>query len=102
MDSKSRANQIILDVVKELNVHLPNERRLEESASGVLFGRNSKLTSLELVQLIVAVEEKIEVEFGTTITIADERAMSEESSPFATVGTLGEYVSQLLVERSNA
>ena len=44
------------------------------------------------------VEEKINAEFGTDITIADEDLLSKEKSPFSTLGTLIEYLRDLLKE----
>ena len=66
-----------------------------------LFGGNSKLDSLGLVNLIVAVEQNIEDEFDITITLADERSMSQKHSPFRTVGSLVDYIEMLLKEKLN-
>jgi len=64
-------------------------------------GSSSKLDSLGLINIIVAVENNIENEFDTTITLADERAMSQENSPFRTVGSLADYIELLLEEKLN-
>jgi len=90
--------QAIFRAVDEVNQELPEGQRLKKSLDTVLFGRSGVLDSLGLVNLIVAAEEKIEEEFGSTITIADERAMSQKNSPFRTIGTLVDYVSSLLEE----
>jgi len=90
--------QAIFRAVDEVNQGLPEGQRLKKSLDTVLFGRSGVLDSLGLVNLIVAAEEKIEEEFGITITIADERAMSRKNSPFRTIGTLVDYVSSLLEE----
>ena len=47
------------------------------------------------------VEEKINAEFGTDITIADENLLSKEKSPFSTLGTLIEYLEELLKEQES-
>jgi len=90
--------QAIFRAVDEVNQELPEGQRLKKSLDTVLFGRSGVLDSVGLVNLIVAAEEKIEEEFGSTITIADERAMSQKNSPFRTIGTLVDYVSSLLEE----
>ncbi len=90
--------QAVFRAVDEVNQELPEGQRLKKSLDTVLFGRSGVLDSLGLVNLIVAAEEKIEEEFGSTITIADERAMSQKNSPFRTIGTLVDYVSSLLEE----
>ena len=49
--------------------------------------------------MVVAVEQNIEDEFDVTIRLADERAMSLETSPFKTVGTLTDYIEMILEEK---
>ena len=67
-------------------------------ASFQLFGKHGELDSLDVVYLTVAIEEELEDTFDVSITLADERAMSQESSPFLTAGSLAAYVSVLLAE----
>jgi acyl carrier protein len=66
-----------------------------------IYGNDSRLDSLGLVNLIVAVEQNIEDEFDVNITIADERAMSQKHSPFTTIGSLANYIEMLLKEELN-
>ena len=54
---------------------------------------------MDLINLVVAVEQNIEDEFDVSITLADERAMSQETSPFKTVGTLTDYIEMILEEK---
>lgn len=98
MNAKQEATRLLYKGIDELNLNLQEERRLEKSSDTVLFGEFGRLDSLGLVRLIVATEEKIEEELGITIRIADERAMSDQRSPFKTVGSLIDYVSLLLSE----
>ena len=65
-----------------------------------LFGENGQLDSLGLINLIVAVEEQIEDDFGTPITLADDRALSQEMSPFRTFESLAGYIQLLLKEKT--
>ena len=64
----------------------------------LLFGETGLLDSVGLVSLIVAVEQEVEDDLGATIMLADERAMSQSSSPYRTVETLARYASQLVAE----
>lgn len=64
-----------------------------------LIGRKGVLTSLELVTLIVNIEQTLSDDHNISVTIADERAMSQEKSPFRTVGSLAEYISLLIQEQ---
>ncbi len=62
----------------------------------VLFGRDGVLDSMGLVTLIIAVEQEIEEKFDRTAGLADEKAMSQERSPYRSVSSLADYaVSQL-------
>ena len=92
---------IVFTTIDELNQNLIKEDQLEKSLETRLYGGNSKLDSLGLINLIVGVEQKINDEFDITITLADERAMSHETSPFRTVGTLTDYIEMLLGEKLN-
>ncbi len=44
------------------------------------------------MNLVVALEQRIEDEFGVSLTLADEKAMSYSRSPFRNVQTLRDYV----------
>ncbi len=63
----------------------------------ILFGRQSKLDSLDLVTLIVDLEQRIKSEFNVEISLSDENAMSQNDSPFQTVKSLAAYISGLEV-----
>lgn len=64
-----------------------------------LFGGSELLDSLGLVSVLMDVEQQVNDRLGLTITIADERAMSQERSPFRTVGSLTDYVLLLINEQ---
>ena len=57
-----------------------------------LIGREGILDSLGLVNLIVDVEEEVYARYQLTISLVDDRAMSQKHSPFATVGRLADYI----------
>jgi len=101
MSKNDRIKLVIMNSIEEINRQLENEHQLEKSTNTVLFGEDGKLDSLGLINLVVAVEQNIEDEFDVTITLADERAMSQETSPFRTVGTLTDYIEMLLGEKLN-
>lgn len=61
-----------------------------------LFGRAGLLDSLGLVSLVVAVEQAIADEYGVSVSLADDRALSQRNSPYRTVGSLAEYAASLL------
>lgn len=99
MVKNEKALKVIYSAIDDLNSQISEENRIEKNEATPLFGRSARLDSLELVKLIVAVEEKIKEEFGVSITLADEKAMSRETNPFETIGALAAYVSLLLEEK---
>ena len=88
----------IFDAMDEVNPQLNEGIELEKSVQTLLFGKSGVLDSNGLVILIVTIEEKIEDEFGVSLTIADEKALSQEKSPFISVETLADYLALLLIE----
>jgi acyl carrier protein len=93
---KEKITEVIYQCVDEINEGL--KKKIEKKPESILFGKEGNLDSLGLVNLIVSIEEKINDTFGKTITLADERAMSQKHSPFKTIGTLSEYIGKLLSE----
>jgi hypothetical protein len=61
-----------------------------------LFGGESLLDSLGLVSLIVQIEEEIEDKYNLSVVLADEKAMSRRTSPFAKVSYLVDYIFEIL------
>lgn len=61
-----------------------------------LFGGESLLDSMGLVSLIVLIEEEIEDKYNISVVLADEKAMSRRTSPFARVSYLVDYIFEIL------
>ena len=98
MPDNERIRKAVYAAVDELNQQLPGGVQIEKSLEAPLYGASGKLESLDFVTLIMEVEEKINAEFGTDITIADDNLLSKEKSPFSTLGTLIDYLQELLKE----
>lgn len=96
MITKNQIMEIILKSIDEINQQ--NDTHITKDANTKLFGGESDLDSLGLVNLITSIEGNIEELTGEYIPIADERAFSLESSPFKTVETLANYIEILLHE----
>jgi acyl carrier protein len=96
MADRERVQEAVYRAVDELNKQLPKGISVNKAPDAVLYGKTGKLESIDVVTLIMEVEDQIKAEFGRSITIADDRAMSLENSPFLTVGTLTDYVAELL------
>jgi acyl carrier protein len=93
---------LVLDVVAELNPTLPEPVKVDQGEAAALYGRSGVLDSIALVSLVVALEQLIEEEYGVSVSLADERAVSQSSSPFRTVGTLAKYAESRVQEAKRA
>jgi acyl carrier protein len=98
MTGDRRVLDAIHSAVDDLNEILDPDERLDKSPDVVLIGKDARLDSLGLVNLIVLVEEKIQQQFGVSITLVDERAMSQSKSPFRNLGSLANFVDEQLKE----
>lgn len=80
------------DINEENNINIIKDKETK------LFGSDSELDSILLVNLIVSVEESIEEKTDKYVPIADERAFSLEHSPFKNIETLANHIETLLNE----
>ena len=85
--------QAVYGAMRELRESgVPAADLAQASIETPLFGRHGILDSLGLVHLIVLVEDRVADLFGVNVTLADDKALSEQRSPFRTVGSLTDYV----------
>lgn len=71
------------------------EKQLTFAPETPLFGQGSPLDSLDLVLFLVEVEGLLAERFGLERPLSDDRAMSQQRSPFRTMETLAEYILSL-------
>ena len=76
-----------------------NKVRISESTTFYGSSNEAGLDSLELVTLVIDIEQKLESVYEITITLADDRAMSQRRSPFRSVGALTDYICQLIEDK---
>ncbi|MBN2106730.1 MAG: hypothetical protein JW832_04830 [Deltaproteobacteria bacterium] len=101
MSIESQVDQILFAAIQEINEQLPAGQTIAAEKSTLLFGREGVLDSLTLVNLIVAAEQKVQETLNISITLADDRAMSQKNSPFKSVESLANYIVMLVKEKSN-
>ncbi len=95
---QQKIEKIILEALKELSEELENESLNNPTSETKLYGGSGVLDSLALVSLITDLEDRISDEFEKDIILADEKAMSQRTSPFRSVETLTNYIQKLLEE----
>ena len=89
---------LVLEAVKEIGVDQDNESLKNATGDTRLFGEN--LDSMGIVFLVTDLESMITDELGVDLTLADERAMSQKTSPFRSVKTLAAYAQGLVDQES--
>jgi acyl carrier protein len=92
--------RIVFDALESLNQELGESARVTIGPTTPLFGPDAQLDSLSLVSVIVDVETALTLRWDAPISLTDDRAMSREISPFDDVGTLTDYILELLREVS--
>ena len=87
--------------IDQLNRQNPDAKPVRKALDTPLYGSSSDLDSLGLINLVVAVEQNVEQKLQVPITLVDNRALSQEVSPFSTVQALADYVEGLVREKKN-
>jgi ClpP class serine protease len=70
------------------------------NADTVIVGPGAVIDSIGVVSLIVDIEQRLEMEHQVSVTLANDRAMSQRNSPFRTPTVLAEHI--LATEREAA
>ena len=87
---------LVLETVKEIGEDQSNQALIDATEDTRLFGEN--LDSMGIVFLVTDLESRISDELDVDLTLADERAMSQKTSPFRSVKTLAKYANTLIEE----
>ena len=95
---KDKIIDTINETIIEYNDGLPKDEQISLDSSSSIYGANSNLDSMGLVSFIVGVEQNIEDKFNQSISLADEKAMSQKTNPYQNINTLADYILHLLDE----
>ncbi len=101
MVDRKKMETIFFAALDEVNRLLPPERKVGPSLDTVLLGADSELDSLGLVNLVVALEQRIDDGFGVAVALVNKDSMSRVDSPFRNGAALVEYAAEL-VEKQQA
>jgi len=96
MPERSDIEALVLESVRRLAEDFEVDALRTPAVDAPLYGPDAPLDSMALVNLIADVEETVDAEFGKSITLADEKAMSAKNSPFRSVDCLVAAVSERL------
>ncbi len=95
---KDELTQLILRVADDVREQEGLDTEPALATDTPLFGEDGVFDSMGLVSLVIAVEQAIDEELGKQVALADEKALSQRSSPFRTVETLADYASSQITE----
>jgi acyl carrier protein len=102
MIERSAALSIVIASIQEVFAQTGEEAPGALGEDTVLVGKDAVLDSLGVVSLIVEVEQRVESEHGASVTLANDKAMSQRNSPFRTVGVLTDHLVAMVLEVSAA
>ena len=88
----------VFAAVDEVNEHLPRYQRFEKSPQTALIDDSRQVDSLALVSLIVAIEQRIEEQYGVAINLVDGDVLYRINNPFKSIDTLANHIGGLLSE----
>lgn len=89
---------LVLDTLADYDSMMPDGPPPTMDESTPLFGPDGVFDSIGLVSFLTDLEEQVNDEADAEITIADERALSAEKSPFRSVGALVDHLAARLGE----
>ncbi|MEI8349021.1 MAG: acyl carrier protein [Candidatus Omnitrophota bacterium] len=95
---KEKVTAIVFAAVEIINQQLSKDEQIDKAMNTPLFYSSGGLDSLGIINLIMTIEQKIQEDLGVNITLANEKALSSQDSPFRTIGNLIDYISLLLNE----
>jgi acyl carrier protein len=90
--------RVVIESVRQLAEDFEIDALRQADGRSVLYGEGGPLDSMALVNLIADLEEAVDAEWGCSIALADERAMSARRSPFRDVASLCEAVAERLAQ----
>ena len=96
--SEQQVTDLVFEVIDSINAHSSGKKKLEKSTEYGLYGDGGNLDSMDLVGFIVDIEQNVATKFNKSVSLANEKSLSQTNSPFRNVGSLIEYLTALLNE----
>lgn len=95
---KKKIFEIVKNALLDLNEELEYDSLKNITEDTPVFGGVDSIDSLSLVRLVVVLESEISEAFDKTIALADEKVMSQKSTPFKTAGVIVNFIQSKLEE----
>ena len=81
--------EIILESLEEVNKELKSVELFDINNETLIF---DNMDSMAVLELIIEIENKLQMQYGKFIQIADDTIMDEQQTPFKTLSSLIEFV----------
>lgn len=94
MADQTKALEAVYRAIERVNRQRASDRQLARDPSTRLTGPGGQLDSLGLVTFVVALEQEVEEAYGDSITLTDDRLLSDDDGVFATIASLAAYIEQ--------
>lgn len=102
MTRREQITRAVYEAVDDLNQQLPRSQRLAKAPETTLLGPGAILDSLGLVNLIAAIQERIEEAFDARLTLADGDFLATAAQQAATLGWFIDHIEATLDAREHA
>jgi len=91
----------VVDMICQIVKEIPGAPETVDEETR-LFGPNGILDSLKLVNVVLDAEQQINDNYNLAISLADDRSVSQERSPFRTIASLADYILTVAAEQTRA
>ena len=98
LPDRNSISKIVLETLRELGEDIGKSELTTANEATRLFGAQNTLDSMNLVNFIADIEERISDDFEIDITLANQSAMSRTHSPFRHVSSCIDYIIELIAE----
>ena len=84
--------EIVYSAIEFLNEELAGKETLKPQCETILIGPDSDLSSLQIINLVVRVEEEITIFSGVDINLTDDESIFNPDGPLRTVKAFIDYL----------
>lgn len=102
MVTTQRVKDLVLESLAALNEDKSGDEKIPVSGDVVLMGADALLDSLDMINLIINLEERLYAATDQQIQLAADAQSFEDDHPFRTVSTLIDHIAGLLKSGSDS
>ena len=92
MLTKERCLELVYESLGDINAGRAPEFKVVLQPDTKLLGEEGSLSSLDVVDLIVKVEEELSVRLNRQVTLLDEQLLCQESPPLRDIASLAGFL----------